>query len=103
MTYQRAGDATAFDIASCTRSPTLLAVTALSCTAGTQTSTTLTLTGAAVSDHLTFTPSSLPTGIIIASAIITSANTITVSFYNYTGSTILLNANFQAMATRRYY
>jgi hypothetical protein len=103
MTYQRAGDATAFDIASCTRSPTLLAVTALSCTAGTQTSTTLTLTGAAVSDHLTFTPSSLPVGLIIASAIITSANTITVSFYNYTGSTISLTANFQAMATRRYY
>ena len=101
MTYQRAGEA-AFDIASCTRSPTLLAVTALSCAAGAQTSTTLTLTGAAVSDHLTFTPSSLPTGIIIASAIITSANTITVSFYNYTGAAILLTANFQAMATRRY-
>jgi len=102
MTYQRAGEA-AFEIASCTRSPTLLAVTALSCTAGAQTSTTLTLTGAAVSDHLTFTPSSLPIGIIIASAIITSANTITVSFYNYTGGAISLTANFQAMATRRYY
>ena len=102
MTYQRAGEA-AFEIASCTRSPTLLAVTALSCTAGAQTTTTLTLTGAAVSDHLTFTPSSLPVGIIIASAIITSANTITVSFYNYTGLAILLTANFQAMATRRYY
>jgi len=103
MTYQRSADAAPFEIASCTRSPTLLAVTALSCTAGTQTSTTLTLTGAAVSDHLTFTPSSLPVGLIIASAIITSANTITVSFYNYTGSTISLTANFQAMATRRYY
>ena len=102
MTYQRAGEA-AFDIASCTRSPTLLAVTALSCGAGAQTSTTLTLTGAAVGDHLTFTPSSLPTGIIIASAIITSANTITVSFYNYTLMPISLTANFQAMATRRYY
>ena len=102
MTYQRAGEA-AFEIASCTRSPTLLAVTALSCTAGAQTTTTLTLTGAAVSDHLTFTPSSLPVGIIIASAIITSANTITVSFYNYTAGTISLTANFQAMATRRYY
>jgi len=102
MTYQRAGEA-AFDIASCTRSPTLLAVTALSCAAGAQTSTTLTLTGAAVSDHLTFTPSSLPVGIIIASAIITSANTITVSFYNYTAGTISLTANFQAMATRRYF
>lgn len=102
MTYQRAGDA-AFEIASCTRSPLLLAVTALSCTAGAQTTTTLTLTGAAVSDHLTFTPSSLPVGIIIASAIITSANTITVSFYNYTASTISLTANFQAMSTRRYY
>ena len=102
MTYQRSGEA-AFEIASCTRSPTLLAVTALSCAAGAQTTTTLTLTGAAVSDHLTFTPSSLPTGIIIASAIITSANTITVSFYNYTAGTILLTANFQAMATRRYY
>ena len=102
MTYQRAGEA-AFEIASCTRSPLLLAVTALSCTAGAQTTTTLTLTGAAVSDHLTFTPSSLPVGIIIASAIITSANTITVSFYNYTAGTISLTANFQAMATRRYY
>ena len=102
MTYQRAGEA-AFEIASCTRSPTLLAVTALSCTAGAQTTTTLTLTGAAVSDHLTFTPSSLPVGIIIASAIITSANTITVSFYNYTAGTISLTAYFQAMATRRYY
>lgn len=93
-----------FDLASCTRSPASVPVTALSCAANARTTTTITLTGAAVGDHLTLTPRDLlPEGVVIAWSRINAANTVQIAFQNLTGATIGVTCNFQIMATRPYY
>jgi hypothetical protein len=106
LKYRNVGDAaTGFDLASCTRSPALIPVTSVVCPANSRTTTTITLTGAALGDHLTLTPYDLlPDGIVIAWARINAANTVQIAFQNVTGSSITITScNFQAMATRRYY
>jgi hypothetical protein len=103
LTWQRAGQ-TAADVATVVRSPSLLAVTALACAANATTTTTFTLTGAAVSDHLLVTVLGvLPAGIIYSHAWVSSANTITVAFANVTAGSINVTQNIQAAAFSRFF
>lgn len=101
--YRVPADTASYEIASCRRSPSLIAVTALSCAANTTTNTILTLTGASLNDHVLVTPSdALPAGLVVSHARVTAANTVTVTFGNLTGSTISLTANLQLIAFRRF-
>lgn len=102
--YRRPADTVSYEIPSCRRSPSLIAVTALSCAANTTTNQVVTLTDATSLDHVLVTPTdALPSGLALSHARVTAANTVTITFANLTGSTISLTANMQIIAFRRYY
>lgn len=104
LKYKRPSDARAYDIASCTRSPSLLDVNALSVPANGRAIATLTLTGAAVGELVVVTPySALVDGVAIAWCRVSAANTVQVCFNNWTANAISLTAQFHAMAVRNYY
>lgn len=104
LQYKRPADSVAFEVASCRRAQSLIAITALSCAANAMTYTTITLTGAAVNDHAVVTMSAdLPAGLTFSDARVSAANTIRVGFYNHTGSTVSLTINVNAMAVRRFF
>jgi hypothetical protein len=101
--YRVPADTADYEIASCRRSPSLIAITSLRCAASTTTSTTITLTGASVRDHVMVTPDgALPAGLVLSDARVSAAGTITIRFANLTGSTISLTINVQAIAFRRF-
>ena len=104
LKYKRPSDARAYDIASCTRSPSLLDVNTLSVPANGRAIATFTLTGAAVGELVTVTPySALVDGIAIAWCRVSANNTVQVCFYNWTDATISLSAQLHVMATRNIY
>jgi hypothetical protein len=101
--YRVPADTADYEIASCRRSPSLIAITSLSCAASTTTSTTITLAGASVHDHVMVTPDgALPTGLVLSDARVSAAGTITIRFGNLTRSAISLTINVQAIAFRRF-
>lgn len=103
LQYKRDTDAVAFDIPTAIRSQSLINVTA-TCNASSRTIVSVTMPGASVGDHLTLTPYDLlPDGIAIVWSRISAANTLQIALYNWTASSVSINANFQAMVTRRYY
>ncbi len=99
-----ANGGTIFEIASCRRSPALITtISGLSLTANTTVTTTVTLTGAAVNDHVVITPAAnLPAGAVIAFARVSSADTITIGFGNLTASPISLTVDIQGIAIKRF-
>lgn len=104
LKYKRPADTRTYDIASCTRSPSLLNVSALSVPANGRVITTVTLTGVAIGELVTCTPySALVDGIGIAWVRVSAADTIQLCFYNWTTSPISLTAQFQIMSTRAFY
>ena len=105
LSYKRPADSVAYELASCRRSPSLITtISSLSLTANTTVTTTVTLTGAAVNDHVVITPASnLTAGAVIAFARVSSADTITIGFGNLTASTISLTVSIQAIAIRRFF
>ena len=103
LQYKRDTDAVAFDIPTAIRSQSLINVTA-TCNASSRTIVSVTFANASLGDHLTLTPyDQLPDGIAIAWSRISAANTLQIALYNWTASSVSISANFQAMATRRYY
>lgn len=101
--YQRPADAVAYEVASCRRSPGLVAVAA-NVPANGGVTVALALVGASINDHVTVTPAAdLPDGISIAWARVSAADTIKVRFANATGAPVDLAVNVQLMAVRRYY
>lgn len=104
LKYKRPSDARVYDIASCTRSPSLLNVNALSVPANGRAIATFTLTGAAVGELVTVTPySALADGIAIAWCSVSATDTVQVCFHNWTGTAISLNAYLHVMSVRNYY
>lgn len=104
MQYRRPADSVAFEVASCRRASTPTTITALSLASGITTSTTITLTGASPNDYVIIQPAAnLPSGVLIAYARVSAANTITIGFLNTTASTVSLTADVQPMVIRRYY
>jgi hypothetical protein len=102
MSYQIPGGV-AYEVASCRRSPSLIAITSLSLAANATTYTDVTLTGATANDHVVVTPQGLlPTGVVYSYAYVVSANTLRVVFYNYTDNSVDLTVNLQAIAFKRY-
>lgn len=102
-TFKRPADTVSFEIPSARRTPGLITVSALSCAANTTTTTTFTLTDAAVNDHVNITMLNHVAGIAVSHGYVSAANTVTVVFANLTAAPITLNTNLQAIAFRRFY
>jgi hypothetical protein len=103
LSYKRPQDTATYEIPSARRSPGLLSVSGLVAAASTTTTTTITLTGAAVNDHVNITMLGHVAGIAVSHGYVSATNVITVVFANLTTAPITFNAKLQAMATRRYY
>lgn len=103
ISYKRPGDSVSYEIASCRRSPSLItSISGLSVPANNTTSTTFTLTDAAVNDHVLVTPvAGVTAGVILSHAYVSSANTVTITFGNLTASPIVISPTLQAVAFRR--
>jgi hypothetical protein len=104
ITYKANAEATAFEIGSMRRTPSIITtISGLSLAATTTTTTTIALTGAAVHDYTIVTPeSNLPAGVAIAWHRVNAADTITIGFLNITASPISLTVSVQAMIIRRF-
>lgn len=99
------GEGNDYEVPTCLRTQGgPVSITSLSCTANTTTTTTLTLTNVAVGDTVVATPTTdLATGLILAWARVSAANTVKVGFYNATGSTISLTTTVALCVTRQYF
>lgn len=104
LQYQRPSDSVAFEIASVRRASAPVAITALSLLAATTTVTTVTLTGASISDYAILDINAdLPAGISVAWIRVSAANTVKIGFLNITAAPIDLTVNVQVMIIRRYF
>lgn len=102
--YRANAEATAYEIASCRRSPAKINIAALSVPADGQAIATVTLTGAATFDYVVVNPESLlTTGLYIAWARCNGSSTVQICFGNTTGSPISMTADFWVMAIRRFF
>lgn len=103
LSYKRPADPVTYELPSARRTPGLITITGLSCAANTTTTTTFTLTDAAVNDHVNITMLNHVAGIAVSHGYVSAANTITVVFANLTAAPISLSTTLQAMATRRFF
>lgn len=103
--YQRPTDSVSYELASCRRSPGLItSIVSLSVPANTTTTSTFTLTGASVSDHVLVTPvGGMLAGVILSHAYVSSADTVTITFGNLTAAPIVISPTLQAIAFRRFF
>lgn len=105
MQYRRPADSVSYEVASCRRSPSLItSISGLSVPANGTTTTTFTLTDASTNDHVLVTPvAGMVANVVLSHAYVSSANTVTISFGNLTGSPIVISPTLQAIAFRRFY